>query len=77
MNPLKGQATGLPNDLKNSIGQVRNLMSLTQGNFMQVLQNNPQLSQLMQVGNPQQMFYSMCQQRGVDANAVLKELGML
>lgn len=46
--------------------------------FKQMAQSNPQLrpivSMLNQGGNPQQIFYSMCQQRGIDPQAFLNQI---
>lgn len=36
-----------------------------------VVNQNPILAQLAQGGNLQQTFYNMCQQRGVDPQAIL------
>ena len=39
-------------------------------------QSNPQMAQVMQMcngRNPQQVFYEMCQQRGIDPNTILSQ----
>lgn len=45
----------------------------------QIVMNNPQFAQVVNLiksmgGNPQQAFYSLAQQRGIDPQAVLNEL---
>lgn len=86
MNPLNNgnfNSTGLPDNVLQSIKSVKNLM--TQFNaatnpsvlIQQMAQNNPAINQLLsncQGKDMKQIFYSMCQQRGIDPNAVLKQL---
>lgn len=42
----------------------------------QALQNNPQIQQLIQLsnGNPEQAFYTLAKQRGIDPNDILNML---
>lgn len=62
--------------------QIKQMMGLLRaGNpnmiLQQLIQNNPQLSniaQMCQGKNPQQVFYSLCQQRGIDPNTILSQL---
>lgn len=46
--------------------------------FQQMAQRNPQLqpiaNMLKQGGNPQQIFYSLCQQRGINPQEFLNQL---
>lgn len=40
----------------------------------QMIQSNPQMAQVMQVcngKNPQEIFYAMCKQQGIDPNDIL------
>ena len=41
--------------------------------LQQLSAQNPILSQLRQMGNPQQTFYSLCQQQGVDPQSILSQ----
>lgn len=78
MNPLgNGNTGGLSPQMKQGIQQVKNLMRMANGNPMSIMQQNPQLAQVMQMcqgQNPQQVFLELCKQRGVDPNAFLNEL---
>lgn len=46
--------------------------------FSQLAMQNPRLQPILNAlnggANPQQLFYSMCQQRGVDPQAFLKSI---
>lgn len=46
--------------------------------IQQMAQNNPQfqpIAQALQNGaNPQQLFYNLCQQKGIDPNTILSQL---
>lgn len=72
MNPLgNGNVGGISPQMRQGIQQVKNIMHM--GNPMA----NPQLAQVMQMcqgQNPEQVFYAMCKQRGIDPNAFLQEL---
>ena len=67
----------------NNMSSFRDIYSLYKsgGNPMALLNNmaktNPQLSNVMkaiqQGANPQQLFYSLCQQRGIDPNTILSQ----
>ena len=64
--------------LSNMIGMVQAAQN-PQMAINQMAMNNPQMQQVMQIvqqngGNARQAFYSMCQQRGVDPNAVISQL---
>ena len=41
--------------------------------LQQLTAQNPILSQIRQMGDPQQAFYSLCQQRGVDPQSILSQ----
>ena len=41
--------------------------------LQQLTAQNPILSQIRQMGNPRQAFYSLCQQRGVDPQSILSQ----
>lgn len=74
MNPLgNGNVGGITPQMRQGIQQVKGLMQMANGNPMA----NPQLAQVInmcQGQNPEQVFYAMCKQRGIDANAFLQEL---
>ena len=45
--------------------------------LQQLAQNNPQLASIVQMcqgRNPQQVFYSLCQQRGINPEDILNQL---
>ena len=76
MNPL-GNGGGLPPQLLNNIKQVKGLMQMANGNPMALLQNNPQMRQVMQMlqtQSPEQVFRSMANQMGVNPNDILNQL---
>lgn len=61
------------------IQQVKSIMKQMQTlqNPMQALQQNPQIQQVMQMcqgQNPQQLFMSLCKQKGIDANEFMSML---
>ena len=77
----------MPNPFKQStpgnIAPIKNMMQMLNGaqNPQAVLQmlaqKNPQMAQVMQlVGgrNPQEVFYEMCKQRGVNPDDILNQL---
>jgi len=77
MNPLGNGNIGLPMNFKSNIQQAKQLMSLFNGNPMQILQQNPMLNQIMQQYQGQDLksvFYNLAQQKGVNPDAVLNEL---
>lgn len=78
MNPLgNGNVGGITQQMRQGIQQVKGLIQMANGNHMALIQQNPQLAQVMQMcqgQNPEQVFYAMCKQRGIDANAFLQEL---
>lgn len=80
MNPLGNgnvQNNQLPPQMRQNIQQVKGLMQAMNGNPAQLAQQNPMLNQVMQMcngQNPQAVFMSMCKQRGIDPDAILKEL---
>lgn len=82
MNPLGNgniNANGnvLSAQMQQNIRQVKGMMNMFRGNPMAVMQQNPMLNQVMQMcqgQNPEQLFYTMCKQRGVDPSMILNEL---
>lgn len=78
MNPLgNGNVGGITPQMRQGIQQVKGLMQMASGNPMSLVQQNPQLAQVMQMcqgQNPEQVFYAMCKQRGIDPQAFLQEL---
>ena len=76
MNNLYG-GDGLSPQLQQNIQQVKNMMRMANGDPNALLQQNPMLSQVMQMTNgknPRDLFYSLARQRGVDPDKLLKEL---
>ena len=82
MNPMLSQLTqanpamGMLSQMIGMVKAARDPM----GKLNQMAMNSPQLSQVMQMvqqngGNAKQLFYSMAQQRGVDPNVILSQLG--
>lgn len=84
MNPLGNGNINANNNvlsaqMRQNIQQVKNMMNMFRGNPMALVQQNPQIAQIMQMcqgQNPQQLFYSLCSQRGINPNAILNELRM-
>ncbi len=80
MNPLGNgnvNVGGITPQMRQGIQQVKGLMQMANGNPMALMQNNPQLAQVMQMcqgQNPQQVFVAMCKQRGIDPDAFMNEL---
>lgn len=74
MNPLgNGNIGSITPQMRQGIQQVKGLMQMASANPMA----NPQVAQVMQMcqgQNPQQVFYTMCKQRGIDPQAFLQEL---
>lgn len=78
MNPL-----GFNPQMLQGIQQVKGLMSQLnmmknpQGTIQQMAQSNPQLNQVLQMcqgRNPKDVFYSVCQQRGIDPEQFIQML---
>lgn len=68
------QAVG-QNPIAQLYGMFRNSQN-PQAMLSQLAKSNPQMAQVMQMcngRNPQQVFYEMCQQRGVDPNTILSQ----
>ena len=78
MNPLGNENIGgLPPQMKQNIQQIKGLMQMANGNPMALAQQNPALAQVMQMckgQNPEQMFYAMCKQQGINPNDIINEL---
>lgn len=77
----------MPNPLLNGLMQMGGIAPIIQafksgGNpnvlLRQMAQNNPQLQSIVQAldqgANPQQLFYNLCQQKGVEPNTILNQL---
>lgn len=77
-NPLFTQAMQQAvgqNPIAQLYGMFRNSQN-PQAMLSQLAKNNPQMAQVMQMcngRNPQQVFYEMCQQQGVDPNSILAQ----
>ena len=66
----------VPQELKNMAHMVKT-MSNPQAAIAQLSKQNPALQQVMDMCNgrdPQQVFYDMCKQRGIDPNTILNQL---
>lgn len=66
-----------------AIQQIKQMMGMLNGVqnpqaiLQQVAQQNPQLAQVMQMcqgKNPQEVFYQMCNQRGINPDEILNAL---
>ena len=77
-NPFNSQAfNNANNQMMQNLKQVKSLMNMANGNPQALFQQCPQLKQVMQMTQGQDLkstFYSMCQQRGIDPNVILREL---
>lgn len=73
-NPILAQMTG-----NNGVAQAVQLYKAYQAAknpaaaLQQMMSKNPMLAQIKQMGDPQQAFYSMCQQKGVDPQSILSQ----
>lgn len=81
MNPILNQLNR--SALNPQIQQIKNLMRMAQGGpqgmVQNMLQNNPQYKQVMDFvrqndGDPKKAFYMMAKQKGMDPDAIIKEL---
>lgn len=78
MNPLGFNPQMLQNiqQVKGLMSQL-NMMQNPQVAMQQMAQSNPQLNQVLQMcqgKNPKDVFYSVCQQRGIDPEQFIKML---
>ena len=73
-NPMNANSMASYRNAYQMLRNSNNPMAL----FQQMAKNNPQLqpiaNMLMQGGNPQQIFYSMCKQRGIDPQAFISQI---
>ena len=76
MNPLGNNTPG-------NLAPIKNMMSMLQAAqnpqaaLNMLAQKNPQFAQVMslvQGRNPQEVFYEMCKQRGVNPDDILNQL---
>ena len=75
-NPFKQNAPGNIAPIKNMM-QMLNSAQNPQAVLQMLAQKNPQMTQVMQlVGgrNPQQVFYELCRQKGVNPDDILNQL---
>ena len=78
MNPLGNgnMGGGLPPQMQQNIQQIKGMMRMMNGNPMALAQQNPMFNQVMQMcqgQDPQKLFYQMCQQQGIDPQAIIQE----
>lgn len=85
MNPLFNAMNNMTNNIPNQ--QMNDLRSMYQlfkskGNpmvlFNQIAQRNPKMNPILgmlnQGQNPQQIFYNLCKQQGVDPQSILNQI---
>ena len=75
-NPFKQSAPGNIAPIKNMM-QMLNGAQNPQAALQMLAQKNPQMAQVMQlVGgrNPQEVFYELCRQKGVNPDDILNQL---
>lgn len=86
-NPMLGllnQSRGLSQQTSN-LSQIKNMMNMLktannpQAMLQMMIQRNPQLKNIMDYinqhgGNPEQAFYAMAKEKGVDPNEVIRML---
>ena len=81
-NPL---LQGINQGITQNLSQIKNMMNMVRnaGNpnamLNQMIQNNPQLKQVMDYvnqngGDPQQAFYKMAQEKGINPDEILNQL---
>lgn len=81
LNNRAGTPAVLPPQIMQGISQIKQMQSLFNGTpqqmIQQMAQSNPIFNEVIQMckgQNPQQVFEMLCKQRGIDGNAILKEL---
>lgn len=81
LNNRAGTPTAIPPQVMQGISQIKQMQSLFKGTpqqmIQQMAQSNPVVNEVIQMckgQNPQQVFEMMCKQRGIDGNAILREL---
>lgn len=75
-NPFKQNAPANLAPIKNMIAMLNSAQN-PQAVLQMLAQKNPQMAQVMQlVGgrNPQEVFYEMCRQKGVNPDDILNQL---
>lgn len=75
--PAAQAAGGLPPQLAQGIQQAKGLMAAMRGNPAAMLWQNPQMAQVLQMcggQSPEKVFRAMCSQRGIDPEAVVRQL---
>ena len=80
MNPIINMLTGM-SPIAQSMNQAKQMAQAIQsGNPLQTIgQNNPQMKQVMDYinscgGNPEQAFYQLAKERGVDPQQILDQV---
>ena len=64
-------------NITEGIRRAKQLMQLSNSNPYTILQQNPQVQQILQMykgKNLKDVYYSMCQRQGIDPNVILNEL---
>lgn len=73
---ILGSNNGINSQMMQGIQQAKGIMN-SMNNPYYFMQQNPQMSQVLDMckgKNPEQVFRSLAQQRGIDPDAFLKEL---
>lgn len=76
MNPLGNNTPGNLAPLKNMMSMLQAAQN-PQAVLQMLAQKNPQMGQVMQLvqgRNPQEVFYEMCKQRGINPDDILNQL---
>lgn len=73
MNSLYQQMIGNSSNMQ----QIRQFANMVKGNPQALMQNNPQMKQVMQMvqqsgKSPKQYFYDLANQRGINPDEVIK-----
>lgn len=77
MNPLGNGTRGINPQMFNKIKEVKSMMQMAKGNPYALLQQNPQMAQVLQMCNgqsPEMVFRNLCKQRNVDPDSIINEL---
>ena len=79
-NPLFGALGGNAITISPQVKQAFQMLKMAQNPqamLQQIAQTNPQLANVLQMcngKNPEQLFYSLCRQNGIDPNSILNQL---
>ena len=77
MNPLNDNSLYKNNTPKQDFSQIKQLYKMFNGNPNIILQQNPQIQQILQMYKGQNLkseYMNMCKDRNIDPNVILNEL---